>query len=304
MDATLNLGLIADVHHGAKLGTIHGPAALPLLGEFTNWVNRHPLDLVVELGDRINDVDAVTDEKLTRDVAAAFGRIEIDRAHILGNHDNHDLSRNAAEAAMQVSFNSYSRDIKGYHLIFWNANTCMKGKQHFEFDPADLRWLESDLKNPDLPTVVFTHIPLDEGSMLGNYYFEKHASRVASYVDSKSIREVLERSGKVILCLSGHTHWNARNTIDGIHYVTIHSLTESFTTWPHPTGAYGYLRLGEHIEIEVLGRDPAYYRLPIRQMGRHWLNLDRPYAPKPELLSPFMAACLKASAQDKGSVDA
>lgn len=288
MPEVLSLGMVTDAHHGAQHGTKVGSAALPLLREFEHWANRHPLDMVVELGDRINSVDADVDEKLTRAIAPAFAGIKAPRAHLLGNHDIHDLSRTRAEVAMQVPFASWSRDLKAHHLVFWNADACVKGKQQFMFEAEELRWLEADLASTELPSILFTHLPLDEGSMIGNYYFESALAGYAHYANAAQAREVIERSGKVILCLAGHTHWNARNTIDGIHYVTIHSLTESFTTWPHPTGAFASVRVGEQIEIEVYGRDPAYYRLPIRLPGVHWANLSRPFAPRPRQLSPQM----------------
>jgi Icc protein len=290
MREALILGVVADIHHGTQTGTKCGHAAVPLLRDFEQWANRHPLDMVVELGDRINNVDPHADEQLTRAVAAAFRNIGTTRAHLLGNHDSHDLSRARAENAMQVQFGSWSRDLRGFHLVFWNADTCIRGKEKFLFESADLRWLEADLMATELPTIVFSHLPLDEGSMIGNFYFEKYLAGFAHYGNAAEARDVIERSGKVVLCLAGHTHWNARNTIDGIHYVTIHSLTESFTTWPHPSGAYALVQIQDDIRIEVFGRDPAYYRLPIRKPGEHWASLSRPFAPKPEIVSPAMSA--------------
>lgn len=298
MRETLSIGLVADIHHGAQLGTKVGPAALPLLRDFLHWSRGHRLDAIVELGDRINNLDGDADPKLTRDVAHAFADMNVPCMHILGNHDNHDLSRAQAEEAMQVDFGSHSRDLKGCHLVFWNADTCVKGKPKFQFEPHELRWLEQDLASTELPTIIFTHLPLDDGSMLGNYYFEHFFAGFAHYVNAAQAREVIERSGKVILCVAGHTHWNARNTIDGIHYVTIHSLTESFTTWPHPTGAYALLQVGEQIELEVFGRDPAFYRLPIRRRDAHWANLSRPFAPRPADLSPWMRERMARLATD------
>jgi hypothetical protein len=105
---------------------------------------------------------------------------------------------------------------------------------------------------------------------------------------------VIERSGKVIACVAGHTHWNARNTIDGVHYITIHSLTESFTTHPYPTGAFGMLAIDEYLTVEVVGRDPRLHRLPIKPVGYHWQNLDRLYAPRPAQLPPAMVDYLAA----------
>lgn len=292
MSQTLSIGLVADIHHGAQAGTKVGPAALPLLRDFVHWANGHPLDLVVELGDRINNLDADADLGLTREVAAALQPLAPPRAHLLGNHDNHDLSRPQAEAAMQLRFDSWSRDLKGWHLVFWNADTCVKGKSQFLFDAADLHWLEADLAATALPTLVFTHLPLDQGSMVGNFYFEKYLAGFAHYGNAAQAREVIERSGKVVACLAGHTHWNARSTIDGIHYLTVHSLTESFTTWPHPTGAYALLQVDSQLRLEVFGRDPAYCRLPVRRPGQHWASLTRPFAPRPEVSSPAMQASI------------
>ncbi|UCE32167.1 MAG: metallophosphoesterase [Burkholderiales bacterium] len=296
----LRLGLIADIHHGAHQGTKVGPAALPLVREFAHWANGLPLDMVVELGDRINNVDAVADEQLTREIAAALHGLGAARAHLLGNHDNHDLAREVAESAMQVAFGSWSRDVRGHHLVFWNADTCVKGQPSFRCSAADLDWLRADLEATELPAIVFTHLPLDEGSMIGNFYFEKVFAGYAHYANAAEARDLIERSGKVILCVAGHTHWNARNTIDGIHYVTIHSLTESFTTWPHPSSAWALLEVGDDIRIEVFGRDPAYYRLPIRNRDAHWANLSRPFAPRPQALSAHWHARLaQADAEER-----
>jgi NAD(P)-dependent dehydrogenase (short-subunit alcohol dehydrogenase family) len=143
----------------------------------------------------------------------------------------------------------------------------------------------------------FSHLPLDNGSMLGNFYFEKAVPNGAHYAEGAAARDIIERSGKVIACLAGHTHWNARNTIDGVHYITIHSLTESFTTHPYPTGAFGVLDIDAYLTVEVFGRDPALHRLPLKPLGYHWQNLHRDFAPKPAHLPPRMAARLAADRQ-------
>jgi Icc protein len=98
MTQALKIALIADIHHGIDVGTKLGSAALPLLQPFVDWVNDVRPHLVVELGDRINDIDKDADLKFTRDIAHAFGTITAPCVHILGNHDNYKLSR--AERAM------------------------------------------------------------------------------------------------------------------------------------------------------------------------------------------------------------
>jgi 3',5'-cyclic-AMP phosphodiesterase len=180
--------------------------------------------------------------------------------------------------------------------VFWNSAVRFE-HGGFHVAPDDLGWLEADLAATDLPTLIFSHLPLDNGSMIGNFYFEKAVPTGAHYVEGAAARDVIERSGKVIACLAGHTHWNACNTIDGIHYITIHSLTESFTTHPYPTGAFGILAIDESLTVEVFGRDPALHRLPIKALGSHWQNLHRDFAPKPANLPPRMAALVAAAGQ-------
>ena len=294
MATALKIALIADIHHGMDQGTKLGSAALDLLRPSVDWVNATGPDLVVELGDRINDLDKDADLQWTRDVAHAFTAVQRPCVHILGNHDAYQLSRLESEDVMQTTFASHSQDVQGYHLVFWNSTVQMAPDVSFHLAPDDLRWLEADLAATDLPTIIFSHLPLDNGSMLGNFYFEKVAPQGAHYRDGAAARDIIERSGKVMACLAGHTHWNARNTIDGVHYITIHSLTESFTTHPYPTGAFGILAIDEHLTVEVFGRDPALHRLPIKPLGYHWQNLHRDFAPKPTGLTRRMAASLAA----------
>jgi predicted phosphodiesterase len=296
MATPLRIALIADIHHGIDQGTKLGSAALDLLQPFVAWVNAIRPDLVVELGDRINDLDKDADRQWTRDIAHAFTAVQRPCVHILGNHDANQLSHVESEDLMQTTFASHSRDVYGYHLVFWNS-TVQVVDGGFHLAPDDLVWLKADLATTALPTLIFSHLPLDNGSMIGNFYFEQAVPKGAHYAEGAAARDIIERSGKVIACVAGHTHWNARNTIDGVHYITIHSLTESFTTYPYPTGAFGILALEDSLTVEVFGRDPALHRLPIKPLGHHWANLHRDFAPKPAHLPPRMAAIAEAAKQ-------
>jgi Icc protein len=185
------------------------------------------------------------------------------------------------EELMQHPFQHSSVDLNGFHIIFWNANAKLHLTEGFTLSQGDLDWLEADLASTDLPSIITTHIPLDNGSMKGNFYFEKAYPQHAHYPErqAEDVREVIERSGKVILCLNGHAHWNAYHAIDGVHYVTLPSLTESFTTWPSANEAFASVKIGESIEIEVLGKTPMLYRLPINAPGQHWVNIHKDYSP-------------------------
>ncbi len=278
----VRLAVVTDIHHGADYGTKLGASALPLLGRFRDWCAEVAPDLVVELGDRINNVSAEDDIRRTAEVAAAFSDFRHEVVHILGNHDCHALTVEQAEAALQKSFRSSSRDQGGFHLVFWNATVEKHPSAGFVATPADIEWLTRDLAGTDLPAVVCSHIPLDSGSMAGNLYFERGLSAgLGSYANSESVRAAIEASGKVVLCIAGHTHWNALAIIDGTPYVTVPALTEAFMSWPRPAAAWACLDLGDDIRVRVHGEVPVEYRLPLRLRGNHWVNKYRSYAPKP-----------------------
>ena len=65
----LRIGLITDIHHGPDVDVRLGSAAPELLEKFTRRMRNdfHP-DLIVDLGDRINDTDLDADKRRLGDV--------------------------------------------------------------------------------------------------------------------------------------------------------------------------------------------------------------------------------------------
>lgn len=275
------IALISDIHYGPQRGSKLGPEALSLFENFRVWVEETKPALVVDLGDRISEVSPLEDKTLLAEVASWFAELGVPHHHVLGNHDVVNLSMAENQDILKTRVDSHSYDLAGYHLVFWNSGSELDNDKGPCFLEESLDWLERDLKETDLPSVIFTHIPLDSGSMQGNFYFQKIYAHHAHYPADKAeqIREVIERSAKVTLCVNGHTHWNAYHCIDGIHYVTIPSLVETFPSYPEPCAAWASLSIEEDIHIKVYGNLPIEYRLPLKKKG-HWLNLDKEYAPK------------------------
>ncbi len=94
---SLKLALVTDIHQGAPTKTKHGDKALLLLNQFVEFVNKREINLVVDLGDRISDIDAETDRSLTAQVASAFQRIIVPHYHLAGNHDLEHMTRAECE---------------------------------------------------------------------------------------------------------------------------------------------------------------------------------------------------------------
>jgi HAD superfamily hydrolase (TIGR01450 family) len=276
----LRLALVTDIHHGGAKLTKRGDAALPLLSEFARHVNRTRPDLVIDLGDRISDIDAATDRRLQAEVGAAMAQIEVPRLHLLGNHDLEHLGPADNAAALGCDMAHRVLDRGGCRIVLWQADVSVDWSRGLTATDADLDWLRATLRASDAPTVVCSHLPLDNASMEGNYYFQNNP-QFAGYGNGPAIRRILRESGNVILCLAGHTHWNRLTTLDGIPFITVQSLTESFTTAGEASAAWAEVEVGDDIRWRTWGNDPIEMRLPRRGHNQRW---TAPLPPLKELL--------------------
>ena len=112
---------ITDIHHGQAFETKKSGSALSLLDRFVRHANQTKPDFIVDLGDRINDVDQKTDYRLMQEVAEKFKQISIQREHGLGNHDVAFLSSKDNEALLNAPVESRSFIMRSWHFIFWSA---------------------------------------------------------------------------------------------------------------------------------------------------------------------------------------
>ena len=272
MTKPLRIAVITDIHNGPDRYSKKGDEALILLESFTRQVNSMEVGLVVDLGDRISNADLVNDRKHLAEVASAFKLLTSECRHLIGNHDIVHLTIEDHEKILGMSLHHHSLDRQGWHLAFWNTSCVLYEGEGFRLDQDDLDWLAADLAATDLPSVVFSHMPVDTGSMVGNYYFERRFAHGEQHRNASLARDLIEDSEKVIAVVSGHVHWNQLHFMDGIPHFTLQSLSETFTTHPYPAGSWALLTLGDTVELEVFGRDPVMYRMPVKNASHHWLH--------------------------------
>jgi len=278
MTDTLRLALVTDIHHGPTRYTKLGAEALPLLESFRDQVTDGDFDLVVDLGDRITNVDRETDMGLEREVEAVFAQIDTPRAHLLGNHDLHYLSIGENESIWGASLASQSLDLKGNHLVFWQLDLSGKLGEAPLPSQADLDWLREDLASTSLPAIIFTHVPLHGGAMIGNFYFHNNVSP-STLPHTAEARQVIEAADNVVLCLAGHVHWNDSATIDGIRYLTLQSLTESFTTQGEASAAWAEIEIDDsEVRWRAHGGDPLRFEAPLRGRNMRWVPPLPPFS--------------------------
>jgi len=271
MQNTLGIAVISDIHHGPDRYSKKGDVALELLKSFIRQVNSMEVSLVVDLGDRISNTDLETDRQHLAEVVSAFESLTKECHHLTGNHDVVHLSIAEHEKILGLSLQHHSLDRDGWHLAFWNPSCELHAGEGFYLADDDLDWLAADLAAADLPSVVFSHMPVDTGSMVGNYYFERRYAHGEQHRNASLARDLIEGSDKVIAMVSGHVHWNQLHVMDGIPHFSLQSLSETFTTHPHAAGSWALMTLGDTVEFEVFGRDPVMYRMPVKNPSHHWL---------------------------------
>ena len=274
--------IVTDIHHGSDTTTKKGTAATRLMEEFATFCADQAPDLVLDLGDRISDVDHDTDLALEREAAAMFAPIQQPVHHICGNHDRDYISVAENAEILGQSLVNETLELDGWTLVLFRADAKIHrnadGSRGFAMPEADLVWLAGVVATATQPLAVFTHVPLSGHDQTGNYYFQNNPD-FSRYPHSERIRAVLEGARVPVACFSGHVHWNTLTTVHGIPYFTIQSLTETFTTHPAPAGAMAVLELGsDEIALYVHGLDRFQARMPVAQTGRRWVAALPPFS--------------------------
>ncbi len=203
----LRFGLIADVHQDI----MHDAARR--VGLFVNALNGAGADFVCELGDFCQP------HERNRKFFDQWKRFEGPCHHVLGNHDmDGGYSREETAAYYGMPGLHYSFDLKGVHIVVLDGNDpggkAQGYKRYIAAEQAE--WLAEDLARTELPTLIFSHQPLDHGGGIEN---------------GAVIRKILETANsesgkkKVMACFSGHLHQDYARTMNGILYVQINSAS-------------------------------------------------------------------------------
>jgi predicted phosphodiesterase len=259
----VRFGVVTDIHYadidpnGARTYR-ESPAKL---AECVQVMNAKGVAFLLELGD-FKDQDKTPDEArtlayLTR-IESVFSAFNGPRYHVIGNHDTDSLSKaqylaSAPNTGITPNATRYAFVSGGVRFIVLDASHKTDGSDydHGNFDWSDsnvdapqLAWLAKTLAGSVEPVIVFVHQQLD-GS--GAYYVKNAAQ----------VREVLEKSGKVIAVLQGHRHEGGFSTINGIPYFTFKGLIEGAGLW---NSAYAIVDVMPDLEVRILGYRQAESR--------------------------------------------
>lgn len=278
----LTLGVVTDLHFGpearfeGKLRKLTGRAEA-LAGAFVDEMNEvvRP-DLVVNLGDDIEDESPAQDRARYRACLALLSRCRAPTLHVAGNHDSIHLSDGELSAAWaetsgvhpacrEAAGLRYSLDVGGFHV------TVLRSRERRDLDvylgDDELAWLDADLARAARPSVVFVHHSLADQRLDGNRWFDRWPHLCLAR-DRVRAREVL-LAHDVRLVMNGHLHWNHLDVHGGVPFVTLQSLVENLDDDAppgRPARAHAVVRLDEQgVEVVVEGAERARYQLERRR---------------------------------------
>ena len=185
----------------------------------------------MELGDLIDAADVDVEKSYLAKINREFAALCKDRYYVLGNHCVDTLTKEEFLGGVEQDKSYLSFDRGGWHFVVLDA--CFRsdgqpyGRKNSKWNdanipPAQLEWLEADLKAASRPTIVFVHQRLD----VSNDHGVKNCA---------AVRKILEQPGRVQSVFQGHSHKNDYKEIAGIHYCTLRAMVEG--SGPENSGA-------------------------------------------------------------------
>lgn len=260
----LKISFVTDIHNGPNVGSNYGTKAVRLTEKFVEATNKFQADLAIEMGDRISGRNKEDDIEKMGELKEVFNDLACPLHTVDGNHDLKNLNSEEVSEIMDQPKDSYSIDENGFHIVFWKTDVSQYYNRGLKITDEELEWLEQDLADTDKPTIIVTHVPLTDKK--GGFDTDNNPNKRFMFANANKARNIIEDSGKVVLCMAGHRHSNTHEEINGTHYVTLQSLVQGQKgegkRSPHGTFAFAELDTEEGtIEINLQGKYKKTYSL-------------------------------------------
>ena len=264
----LTIGIITDLHfgpeahHQGKLRKLTHQAG-PLARDFVRRMNDEVKpDLVVNLGDDIEDESRDGDLARYRECQTILRQSTAPLVNVAGNHDLIHLNRDDLNTIWRRSGPLYyAFDLRGWHFVV--LHTIEKQDVEIRIPDTQLDWLRSDLAAGKEPAIVLMHHSASEQQVDDSRWWPGRA-HLALVKERAELRRIFERSGRVRAVFNGHLHWNHLDFITGIPYVTVQSLIENVEDDApgRAAASHAVIHLSQRrMVVRVRGNDPARYQI-------------------------------------------
>lgn len=249
-DPIARLGLITDVHYADidTRGNRHYRDSLGKMRSAVSGLNELGVDAAVVMGDLIDSAGELESEiNHLRTIEAEYAKLDAERHYILGNHCVHLLTKEEFMENTGMDSPHSSFDLAGVRFIILDSCFTAEGEPYqrgnFSWTDANLPgeqlgWFEQQLEEATGMAIVLTHQRID--GLEGPHNVRNGAAA----------REIMEASGKVRLVLSGHSHQNLHEQINGIDYVVVRAMVEGAG---EDNNSYGRLLVYEDHSIRIEG---------------------------------------------------
>lgn len=259
----LQFGLATDTHYADRpsVGIRAYGAGLDRMATFVAEMNAQQVDFVAHLGDFKDEEEIphpATTRQFLQDIEQVFAQFDGPRYHVIGNHDVDSIDKATFlslvdNSGIEPSRSYYSFDVKGVHVVVLDGNFDLDGQDHtgdFDWQQAympdtELGWLQEDLTQTNLPTIVFCHQLLFAGKRHEpdkDYTYHLH--------NAESVRNILEQSQRVLAVFMGHIHQEMYHTINGIHYCVLPGMSDGLEA---DANAFALVSILENHTINVTG---------------------------------------------------
>ncbi|MGD0676969.1 MAG: metallophosphoesterase [Polyangiaceae bacterium] len=270
MTRELTLGIVTDLHFGPearyggklrKMTHLAGHFARAFVQQMNEEVRP---DLVVNLGDDIEDVSREADLARYAECQRILRGAVAPLVNVAGNHDTVHLNREDLNAFWRRTGPLYySFDFEGWHFVV--LHTIEKKDVEIRIPLPQIEWLKDDLGAARGKTIAFMHHSATEQSLDDSRWWPGRA-HLALVQERAELRRIFEESGRVRAVFNGHLHWNHFDVVRGIPYITVQSLIENLDDDEpgRPAKAHAVVQLSERrIVVRVAGNDPARYQIDL-----------------------------------------
>jgi hypothetical protein len=185
------------------------------LRAFVDAATRAKVNFIIDLGDFCQP------KKVNQGFLDIWNSFKGPRYRVLGNHDmDGGFTRPQTVAFMGMPAQHYSFDLGGWHFVVLDGNdpdVPPRSGYASWIGSEQLEWLKADLQATRRPTVLFSHQGLE--------------SSLRNGAEVRAALETINRAAgwtKVVAAFCGHDHLDRYARINGIHYVTVNSMSNDW----------------------------------------------------------------------------
>ena len=233
----LEFSIFTDVHYdpGKIKNTskgIKGEESVKNFPKLIEILKKGKQEFVVNLGDLVE----AKPKKSFPTILKNIKKIPSPIFHVIGNHELELLSIKELKSILKLKKPYYSKEIKGFKLIFLNSFDMKASKPDHRrksrviggnISEKQIRWLKEELKSTEGKVIIFTHKLLSNQELKDNPIWSIAPERYTKVENASEIREILEKSKKVLAVFQGHIHQNSMAKINKIPYFTIQSFCQN-----------------------------------------------------------------------------